>query len=51
MHGHHYCTDWTPPLEEPPVVPEASTLVLLGGAASGLAVHIGLHMRARRRES
>ncbi len=35
----------------PPVVPEASTLILLGGAVSGLAGYVGLQIRARRRKS
>ena len=36
----------TPP---PAVVPEASTLVLLGSSAAGLAAYVGLQIRARRR--
>jgi uncharacterized repeat protein (TIGR01451 family) len=32
------------------VVPEASTLILLGGAATGLAGYVGLQIRARRRK-
>jgi hypothetical protein len=32
-----------------PVIPEASTLVLLGGSLTGLATYIGLQIRARRR--
>jgi uncharacterized repeat protein (TIGR01451 family) len=50
---------WGPiPAEEPvelpspcgePVVPEASTLILLGSAAAGLAGYVGLQIRARRR--
>lgn len=35
--------------EIPPVIPEASTLILLGSAASGLAGYVGLQIRARRR--
>jgi fimbrial isopeptide formation D2 family protein len=35
--------------EVPPVVPEASTLVLLGSAATGLAGYVSLQLRARRR--
>jgi len=35
--------------EGPPVVPEASTLLLLGSAATGLAGYVGLQIRARRR--
>jgi hypothetical protein len=38
-----------PPPVTPPVVPEASTLVLLGGSATGLAAYVGLQIRARRR--
>lgn len=34
----------------PPVIPEASTLILVGGAATGLAGYIGLQIRARRRK-
>jgi hypothetical protein len=34
---------------EPPVIPEASTLVLLGGSAASLAAYVGLQIRARRR--
>lgn len=34
--------------EEIPVVPEASTLLLLGSAATGLAGYVGLQIRARR---
>jgi hypothetical protein len=41
----------TPGPETPPVVPEASTLVLLGGALSGLAGYAGLQIRARRKKS
>ncbi len=37
--------------ESPAVVPEASTLLLLGGAASSLAGYAGLQIRARRRKS
>ena len=36
--------------EPPPVVPEASTLLLLGSAATGLAGYVGLQIRARRRK-
>ncbi len=36
--------------EAPPVVPEASTLLLLGSALTGLAGYAGLQMRARRRK-
>ena len=47
-------TDTPTPTEEPPapppVVPEASTLVLLGGSATGLAAYVGLQIRARRRK-
>jgi uncharacterized repeat protein (TIGR01451 family) len=32
-----------------PVIPEASTLILLGSAATGLAGYVGLQIRARRR--
>lgn len=39
-----------PPEEPPPAVPEASTLLLLGSAATGLAGYIGLQIRARRRK-
>jgi hypothetical protein len=35
---------------ERPVVPEASTLILLGSAASGLAGYVSLQIRARRRK-
>ena len=34
---------------EVPVVPEASPLLLLGGAVSGLAAYMGLQFRSRRR--
>ena len=37
--------------EVPPVVPEASTLLLLGGSATGLAAYVGLQIRARRNRS
>lgn len=37
--------------EAPPVVPEASTLLLLGSAATGLAGYVGLQIRARRRRN
>jgi uncharacterized repeat protein (TIGR01451 family) len=33
------------------VIPEASTLILLGTAATGLAGYVGLQIRARRRRS
>jgi hypothetical protein len=33
----------------PPVIPEASTLLLLGGSATGLAAYVGLQIRARRK--
>ena len=36
--------------ETPPVIPEASTLLLLGSAASGMAGYVGLQIRARRRK-
>ena len=39
-----------PPPAETPFVPEASTLILLGSAASGLAGYAGLQWRARRRK-
>lgn len=39
-----------PQPEPPPVVPEPSTLLLLGSAASGLAAYVGLQLRARRRQ-
>jgi fimbrial isopeptide formation D2 family protein len=44
------CTD-RPVVIQPctPVVPEASTLILLGTAATGLASYAGLQIRARRR--
>jgi len=35
--------------QPPPVVPEASTLILLGSAASALIGYAGLQWRARRR--
>ena len=35
--------------EVPPIIPEASTLVLLGSAATGLAGYVGLQIQARRR--
>jgi hypothetical protein len=38
------------PEAAPPFVPEASTLLLLGSAASGLAGYVGLQIRARRRK-
>jgi hypothetical protein len=38
-----------PPIPPPPVVPEGSTLLLAGGAASGLAAYVGVQLRARRR--
>jgi len=36
--------------EIPPVIPEASTLLLLGSAATGMAGYVGLQIRARRRK-
>lgn len=36
--------------EIPPVIPEASTLFLLGSAATGLAGYVGLQIRARRQK-
>jgi hypothetical protein len=41
-----------PPVPDPetPFVPEASTFLLLGSAASGLAGYVGLQIRARRRK-
>lgn len=36
--------------EAAPVVPEASTLILLGGAVAGLAGFVGLQIKARRRD-
>jgi fimbrial isopeptide formation D2 family protein len=36
-------------IEETPVIPEASTLILLGSAATGLAGYASLQIRARRR--
>ena len=39
-----------PPVQVP-VVPEASTLLLLGGSATGLAAYVALQIRARRRMS
>jgi len=36
--------------EVPPVIPEASTLLLLGSAVTGLAGYVGLQIRARRRK-
>lgn len=47
-------TDTPIPTDEPtapPVVPEASTLLLLGGSATGLAAYVGLQIRARRSKS
>jgi len=41
----------TPEPSPPPVVPEASTLLLLGGSATGLAAYVGLQIRARRSKS
>jgi hypothetical protein len=32
----------------PPVIPEASSLVLFGSAATGVAAYVGLQIRARR---
>ena len=38
------------PAEEiPPVVPEASTLLLLAGGTAGLLAYVGVQLRARRR--
>lgn len=34
--------------EAPPVIPEASSLVLLAGSATALAGYVGLQIRARR---
>jgi hypothetical protein len=39
-----------PPPAEAPFVPEASTLLLLGSGATGLAGYVGLQWRARRRK-
>ena len=36
--------------EVPPVIPEASTLILLGSAATGLVGYASLQIRARRRK-
>jgi hypothetical protein len=33
-----------------PVVPEASSLILLGSSAAGLAAYVGLQVRSRRRK-
>lgn len=41
-------TTVTPP-PDTPVVPEASSLVLLGSSVAGLATYVGLQIRARRR--
>lgn len=38
-----------PPAAPPPFVPEASTFILLGSAATTLAGYVGLQIRARRR--
>lgn len=38
-------------IDELPVIPEASTLLLLGSAATGLASYVGLQVRSRRRSS
>ncbi len=40
----------TPEPGPPPFVPEASTLLLLGSGAAGLASYVGLQIRARRRK-
>ncbi|MBN1659282.1 MAG: PEP-CTERM sorting domain-containing protein [Anaerolineae bacterium] len=40
----------TPPPAAPPVVPEPSTFVLMGGALAGLAGYVGVQIRARRRK-
>jgi hypothetical protein len=47
----HLCTftNYAPPSGAPPFVPEASTFVLLGGAAMTLAGYVSLQIRARRR--
>mgnify|MGYP003775075501 FL=1 len=37
------------PVSPVPVVPEPSTLLLLGGAATGLGAYAGLQLRSRRR--
>ena len=34
----------------PAIVPEASTLLLLGGSATALAAYVGLQIQARRRK-
>ncbi len=36
------------PPAPPPVVPEASSLILLGGSATALAAYVGLQIRSRR---
>jgi fimbrial isopeptide formation D2 family protein len=36
--------------EVPPVIPEASTIILMGSAATGLAGYVSLQLRARRRK-
>jgi len=48
----HLCTftNHAPPSGAPPFVPEASTFVLLGGAATTLAGYVSLQIRARRRK-
>lgn len=38
------------PGEVPTVVPEASTLLLLGGSATALAAYVSLQIQARRRK-
>jgi hypothetical protein len=47
-------TDTPTPTGEPgppPVIPEASSLVLLAGSATALAGYVGLQIRARRHKS
>jgi hypothetical protein len=44
------CTATFTAAAPPPVVPEASTLLLLGSGAAGLASYAGLQLRARRRK-
>jgi hypothetical protein len=40
----------TPTVPPAPVVPEASSLILLGSSAAGLAAYVGLQVRSRRRK-
>jgi hypothetical protein len=40
----------TPTPPSVPVVPEASSLILLGSSAAGLAAYVGLQVRSRRRK-